>query len=285
MQCRIDKTELSRKAVDAIRVAVRAYLLEEESMLQETGLHDIAGAVSRVVEEATSHLLIFRLQNPNLVARDVTAGFFHTDSQLFDEERINIPEWLHDTPLHILGISMKQLYEKVAPLQNGKPRLQILHCEKVMRADFRSNFHKSQDELRESLSRLSLNRLSQAVPQECRRNHGKGAKEEVVNYLVRLRLTFHGTRARFVKSIVRHGFLRPGDKHPKTGEELKVRCGNTYGAGIYSSPDPHFALCYSTSDASKMRKDEISGLKLIVCATLMGRAAPVFREDNWRKQR
>lgn len=42
---------------------------------------------------------------------------------------------------------------------------------------------------------------------------------------------------------------------------------------------------YSQGDARKTRKEKIAGLKLVVCATLMGRATPVFREDNWREQK
>jgi hypothetical protein len=153
-----------------------------------------------------------------------------------------------------------------------------------MRTDLRTNFYESQEHLRASLSRQSLDHLSQVVPQELRRSHGKGAKEEIVECLLKPKLTFHGTRSSAIPSIVRYSFMKPGDKHPKTAEEIDVRCGNTYGKGIYSSPDPNFTMAYSEFDVHSTRSEEIPGFKLIVCAFLMGSAATVFREDNWRDQ-
>jgi Poly(ADP-ribose) polymerase catalytic domain len=281
VQCRIDNKELSRKVVDEMRVSIRAYLVNEKYTQQGMELLDISLAVLRVVEEVTSYLLAHRLKNPDPDARDLNGRYINVDNQLFQEEYMDIPEWLHDSPAHILGVSVKQICEKVAPRDS---HLQVLHCEKIMRTDLRTNFYQSQEQLRESLSQQSLNHLCQVVPPEFRRNHGKGAKEEMIDYLVKPKLTFHGTRSSAISSIVRHGFLKPGDKHPKTGEEVGVRCGNTYGKGIYSSPDPNFAMCYSEFDAHRTRSEEIPGFKLIVCATLMGRAATVFREDNWREQ-
>jgi hypothetical protein len=281
VQCQIDNKELSRKVVDEIRVSIRASLAEEESTKQEMGLPDISLAVLRVVEEATSYLLAHREKNPDPEARDLNGRYINVDNPLFKEEYMDIPEWLHDSPAHILGVSVKQICERVAPRDS---QLRVIHCEKIMRTDLRANFYQSQEELRESLSRQSLNHLSQIVPPEFRRSHGKGAKEEMIDYLIKPKLTFHGTRSATVSSIVRHGFLKPGDKHPNTGEEIGVRCGNTYGKGIYTSPDPFFAIGYSEFDAHPTRSEEIPGLKLIVCATLMGRAATIFREDNWRHQ-
>jgi hypothetical protein len=281
VQCRIDNKHLSRKVVDEIRVSIRAYLIEEDSKQQGMGLLDISLAVLRIVEEATSYLLAHRLKNPDPEARDLHGRYINVDNVLFQDENMDIPEWLHDSPDHILGVSVKQICEKVAPRDS---QLQVLHCEKIMRTDLRSNFYKTQTDLRESLDRQSLNHLSQVVPPEFRRSHGKGGKEEMVSYLAKPKLTFHGTRSSAIPSIVRYGFLKPGSKHPSTGEEIGVRCGNTYGKGIYSSPDPNFAISYSEFDAHRTQSNEIPGFKLIVCATLMGRAAKVFREDNWRHQ-
>jgi len=281
VQCRIDNKELPRKVVDEIRVAIRAYLSDEECRQEGMALLDIALAVLRVVEEATSYLLAHRLKNPDPEARDLNGRYIDVDNVLFQDQRMDIPDWLHDSPDHILGVSVKQICEKIAP-QNS--RLRVLHCEKVIRTDLRSNFYQSQIELQESLSRQSLNHLSQVVPQEFRRTHGKESKAEMVNYLSKPKLTFHGTRSSAIPSIVRYGFLKPGSKHPKTGQVIGVRCGNTYGRGIYSSPDPNFAISYSEFDAHVTRSEEIPGFKLIVCATLMGRAARIFREDNWREQ-
>lgn len=158
-KCAYDEFAVNIQAADEL-IKNLAYLVEEEHILQGTEILDLASAVLRVVEEATSYILVHRLSNPNPEARNVDGRYIHADSLLFEEDSMEIPGWLHDTPVHILGISMKQLCEKIAP-EGG--RLQVLHCEKVMRKDFRSNFFESQEELRESLSRLSLSHLSQAV--------------------------------------------------------------------------------------------------------------------------
>ena len=82
-------------------------------------------------------------------------------------------------------------------------------------------------------------------------------------------------------SIVRHGFLLPGDLNPLNNSQHGIRCGNTYGRGIYSSPSADFALAYSDNDATVTDVSQYEGLKLIVCATTMGIAAQISRYDNW----
>ncbi len=123
-------------------------------------------------------------------------------------------------------------------------------------------------------------RLRANVPLETRRELRKigGAKEKdsLANYLVDPRLTFHGTRKDYVASIVRQGFLLP--------DVNNVRCGSTYGRGLYSSPNAEFALRYTGFSASPTQNSEFSGLKLLVCATIMGISSTMFREDNWRIQ-
>lgn len=281
VQCRIDNKDLPRKIVDEIRIAIRTYLIQENCTHDGTELLDIALAVLRLIEEVTSYLLAYRLKNPDPNARDLNGRYINVDNPLFRRECVEIPEWLHNTPAHILGVSVKQICEKVAPQDSY---LRVLHSEKVMRTDLRARFYQSQEQLQDLLGQQSLNHLSQMIPPELRRSHGKDAKAEMIEYLSKPRLTFHGTRSSVISSIVRHGFLKPGDKNPITHEVVGVRCGNTYGKGIYSSPDPEFALSYSTWDAHRTRADEIPGFKLIVCATLMGRPATVFRGDNWREQ-
>ena len=56
--------------------------------------------------------------------------------------------------------------------------------------------------------------------------------------LVQPSVTFHGTFRLVVESIVRYGFIVPGNEIGKTGHKIDALRGCTYGSGVYSSPDP-----------------------------------------------
>ena len=161
--------------------------------------------------------------------------------------------------------------------------LRVLHIESVIRPDLASKFDRQQDRLRNKLLELSYAELRNVVPLKLSRSRGP-TTEEMVEHLVEPHITFHGTQRHLVPSIVRYGFMKPGTKRPDTGEEHGVRCGSTYGQGIYSSPSALFALSYSNYDCGRTKPDEFFGLKLIVCATIMGRARLMYREDNWRTE-
>ncbi|KIK68260.1 hypothetical protein GYMLUDRAFT_35639 [Collybiopsis luxurians FD-317 M1] len=159
----------------------------------------------------------------------------------------------------------------------------ILHVESILRNDLSQRFKSYRDHLREKLMTRPLGELQKCVPPEHRRVRGDNV-EDLADYIVKPKLTFHGTRADLVPSIVQYGFLKPGSTHPGTGFPLPVRCGSTYGRGVYSSPNAAFALQYSGSQCEATKPGGIPGLKLIVCATIMGRTAEMFRSDNWREQ-
>ncbi|KAL3956927.1 hypothetical protein ACCO45_009773 [Purpureocillium lilacinum] len=160
------------------------------------------------------------------------------------------------------------------------PRYRVQHVEEVLRKDLAVGFDRALAQLRTELSSLPLSTLRRhAPPQLC---HRSARVADYVEHLSRPRLTFHGTQRRFVSSIVRHGFLRPGMRDPATGAEHGVRCGATYGRGIYSSPDAGFGLAYADRWCGRTTPGSYFGVKLIVCATLMGRARLMFRDDGWR---
>lgn len=163
----------------------------------------------------------------------------------------------------------------------------ILHIESVIRGDLYSNFLYQQHELRKQLLEAPLITLRRNAPVKVRhqlRNRA-GEKKSLVDHLVNPHLTFHGTRRDLVPSIIRHGFLLPGDTIPLINQTTVVRCGSTYGRGIYSSPSSTFSLSYSGLGASATKPNEYNGLKLIVCATVMGISATMSHDDNWREQK
>ncbi|KAE9407889.1 hypothetical protein BT96DRAFT_914259 [Gymnopus androsaceus JB14] len=135
------------------------------------------------------------------------------------------------------------------------PDYRIIHVESVIRDDLARRFSERQDQLRLKLIQRPLGELTKS-------------KKDLVEYLVTPKLTFHGTRPDLVPSIVQYGFLKPGSVHPG-------HC--TYGRGIYSSPSSAFALAYSGAQCEATKPGGIPGLKLLVCATIMGRPVTMYR--------
>lgn len=86
-----------------------------------------------------------------------------------------------------------------------------------------------------------------------------------------------------MNSIVRYGFVLPGKAIGRSGKALEVRCGSSYGRGVYSSPDLMFASCYTSYQPGttlQLRSpSDVPGLRIVICATLMGRALQVNRDS------
>lgn len=166
-------------------------------------------------------------------------------------------------------------------------QFRILHIESVIREDLTRKFLARQDSVRDQLSQLSMHDLKANVLPALRQGScNSHRKEDLIELLVTPQVTFHGTRRDYVPSIVRQGFLMPGDANKLDGEQHGVRCGSTYGRGIYSSPSSAFALSYTGSAADggirATKPNEYDGIKLIVCATVMGTVAHMTRHDQWR---
>lgn len=194
-----------------------------------------------------------------------------------------------------IDLSTIQGHESVTSLLGKTPEeicaglpeyFRVLHIESVIRGDLYKDFLFQQREIREQLLEYPLSHLRKSAPIDLRHSLRNRAdeKELTVDNLVTPHLTFHGTRRDLVSSIVRHGFLLPGDTIPFSNEKNQVRCGSTYGRGIYSSPSASFSLSYSGYGAFATQPNEYDGLKLIVCATIMGVSARLSYFDNWRQQ-
>lgn len=176
----------------------------------------------------------------------------------------------------VLGTSLENICSTIPK------EFRILHAESVIRHDLLQKFRDRQEEIRERLQRYTVDELRKSLPKEERRS--TLSKDEAIEYLLKPHLTFHGTSNEFVPSIVRNGFLNLDDINPSNGEVHEVRCGSTYGRGIYSSPSADFSLAYTDEDATPTKSDGFWGVKLIVCATVLGRCTQVYRQDNWRWQ-
>ncbi|KAF8855832.1 hypothetical protein BDZ45DRAFT_727889 [Acephala macrosclerotiorum] len=160
----------------------------------------------------------------------------------------------------------------------------ILHVEPVTRADLANRFQKRQKAIYDDVVKLPKGELRKYVnPMKIRRGSALDTQEGLAEEICKPRVTFHGTQRHKVSSIVRYGFVKPGDKAGRT--KIEVECGASFGVGIYTSPDFEYALWYSNPSfnfGSRVQPEAIPGIRLIVCATVMGLALPVSREDTRR---
>lgn len=134
----------------------------------------------------------------------------------------------------------------------------LLHAEVVLRTDLRERYLTMREKLQQHAVRAIRDRRKRDMVWD------KYGQEEIV---------FHGTLGHNVGSIVRSGFVVPGQE-TGLGEAVGVRCGSTWGQGIYTSPDPEYSLWYtdySPDGGVDGRHRLLPGQKLIICVVLMGR--------------
>lgn len=140
---------------------------------------------------------------------------------------------IEDTAQHILGESITDICSRFPEC------LRILHAEPVFRDDLVQRFRLMQRRMFWRLLELPYEALRECVSPKTIRpgsadDHKKALAEELLQPLV----TFHGAPRRVIESIVRYGFIIPGEDIGGTGAKLDVRCGSSFGVGVYSSPDP-----------------------------------------------
>ncbi|OBT70445.1 hypothetical protein VE03_00038 [Pseudogymnoascus sp. 23342-1-I1] len=286
LQLEIDNISLPRLVVDELRNAAREIVVRDadtnnyegwtrRSDIDDFGIFEFEMSAFHVARVASEHLESYRdsIKEPRESARveDLATKF---KNDLVSREGIDLSSITIDRKASdVLG----KLPDETCSLV--PPSFRILHVESVLRDNLYSKFLACQNEIREQLMALPRYQLQSCIPKD--QSTRRDTVEELVEQVVAPKLTFHGTSNRFVPSIVQNGFLAPGAINPTTGEALPVRCGSTYGRGIYSSPSAEFSLSYSGSEAQPTAPDGFWGLKLIVCATLMGRSAQMTRDDEW----
>ncbi|KAH0420688.1 hypothetical protein CcaCcLH18_13876 [Colletotrichum camelliae] len=267
---------LSRKDIDGLRATLR-FVIEESAetncvekwLARENSTYGIFEAAKVVLKMA---------QEADALVKTVRS---RANQKADEKERISSDQFqkkaahaitTNGIALEYLGRSAREICETIPS------HYRVLHAECVIRRDLTARFDAYRAQLR---GRLLRHRKS--LPNCCAKHT---RLEDKVEHLTRPRMTFHGTQRHVVPSIVRHGFLNPGSRVPGgddgNGNVLKVRCGSTYGRGIYSSPSADFSLGYTGSWARLTSPTEYFGIKLIVCATIMGRARQMYSEDNWR---
>ena len=147
----------------------------------------------------------------------------------------------HDAAPFMNGITLEMIANRLR-----QTNVTIIHTELVMNPRLVRNFKLMQET-------LSM----------------KYAHVKKVDYAA-IDISFHGTERKFIPSIISRGFVKAGDVMNGNGDILQVRCGSTWGKGIYTSPEPRYSMSYSDSTDPSFKR--IPGQKIIVCAILRGRA-------------
>lgn len=302
LEYEVKNITLPRLVVDGLRVELKKimvgfeegesidrWLTREEN--ENYGIYEPDNIAFSLAKTTDEHLKTYRAELPSKrspsAPLNITSQSLTTRSQILSSES-GVDLTSYTTPptiQELLGKSIPQICETIPT------NYRILHVENVLKPRLYADFHTIQSAIRTRLLTLPTSHLKKSVPiTHHHRSKSSGAladrreKESYATYLTTPKITFHGTPRSNIPSIVKHGFLRPGDINPSTNLPLEIRCGNTYGRGVYSSPSPQFSLMYSGFDATPTPATNFSGLKLIVCATIMGRPAKMTREDNWREQ-
>lgn len=89
----------------------------------------------------------------------------------------------------------------------------LLHAEVVLRTNLRKRYM----DMRQKIQNIATHGI-----------RDRRAKDQAWDRLGKEEIVFHGTMRQNVGSIVRSGFVVPGQK-TVTGEDVTVRCGTTWG--------------------------------------------------------
>ena len=189
---------------------------------------------------------------------------------------------VNDTAKYILGQSITDICKEFPK------KLRILHVEPVFRADLVSRFLQRRLDLKTELMSVPYNQLRKSVTKkQIHSGEVVDSQDGIAEYLCTPRITFHGAPRHVVSSIVRYGFLIPGQQIGKTGTQVSMSSGAFFGVGIYSSPSIEFASFYgrwspgSGEDLDFFNPSQVPGFRMIVCATLMGRSIQVSHEEAY----
>lgn len=187
---------------------------------------------------------------------------------------------VNDTAKFLLG---KNITDILAELPSA---LRVLHVEPVFRDDLVTKLTRRRETMRAHLETLSSDDLRKYIkPSESRR--GKETVKDMAEILTTPEVTFHGAPRKVMQSIVRYGFVIPGKKIGDTGVDNAILCGASFGIGIYSSPSVSFASYYAKDnehDGDWRNPADVPGLRIVVCATLMGRPVQVTRDATRRTE-
>lgn len=293
---------MPRTRLDPLRVALREIL---QSALMEPTWSTMGFGIMmlQLGEEAVSHLEAF--QDSQQLQQQVHDSCFarkmmrfgwdatSTDWKAILSNPLGVnPLTVNDTAKFLLGKSISQIILESGIYEQGEGEayeeledpIRLLHVESVFRGNLVAKFTRKRQEMRERLASLGDETLRKCVNKDYIQ---KGATaEDLAEILCTPEVTFHGAPRNVMQSIVRYGFVIPGQKIGRTGAQNFITCGASFGVGIYSSP--HFMYAARYADHSQggwgewNNPADIPGFRVLVCATLMGRPMEVTRDATRR---
>ncbi|KAL2060746.1 hypothetical protein VTL71DRAFT_9388 [Oculimacula yallundae] len=263
---------MPRAVVDPMRQSLRDIILEVNGGC--TSSTDFALILLRLIEEAVSTIRQWKTYHQEPSSGWGVEGQWDVKSLYKDQMGADLKS-IDRSGEDILGTSITKI------CQNFPQQYRILHVEPVFREDLVTRFRRRRRAMFEQLCTLGREKLRKCVSSE--RVKPQSALDNVrglASELCKPTVTFHGTQRHLVSSIVRWGFVKPGERAGK--ETVLMHSGASFGVGIYSSPEISFALHYASDQHTQTRSEDIPGLRMIVCATLMGCPLSVSR-DNTRR--
>lgn len=270
---------MARAPLDALRQALRQTLAEA---LREIPKNSPAFGVLllRIAEEASWHRYKW-IEKCGVYNEDERhnrgwdATLVHGYSTLVDNPYgVNLST-VQDTAQHLLSKPIAQI------LKDVPSSLRVIHVEPVFRQDLVNRFLDRQQSIKTDLERCSIAELRHFIsPSDLSKGRVVPTVEGMAEYISKPSVTFHGAPRAVVSSIVRNGFVVPGQTIRSSNQTLDVRCGSTFGVGIYSSPSLDYASLYGQGgDPRDLNPGDIPGFRMFVCATLMGRSLQVTRDQ------
>lgn len=273
---------MPRRRLDPLRQELRTVLADAVRELPWDTL-SLGTMLLRIVEEASWHMREFHNTRLPKTKEGHPGGGWDASlindwSKVLDNPHgVNLAT-VSDTAKHILGRPISEI------LKNLPDELRILHVEPVFRSDLVCKFLTQQKRIQTDLQTLGHNNLRSCInPADLTSKRVVNSVEGMAEHLSKATVTFHGAPRSRVSSIVRHGFIVPGKEIGNSGTKLEIRCGASYGIGIYSSPSLEYASIYGQGESlSSIHPGDIPGFRMLVCATLMGAPLNVNREDTRR---
>lgn len=290
VQVHVATWSMPRKYIDPLRCELRRIV--SGPLESRKDMFGFATILLRLVEEAVSVVEEWKNQisRKNKVVEPNTSRGWNArdlDAMTAVQSLIENPLGLDISTVDKSGEAL--LGKSIGELCASFPeQYRILHIEPVFREDIVARFRYRRESIYEDLLKLPHNQLRQCVSKKKVPIGSSNTQEVLAQELCNPHVTFHGTARHNVSSIVRWGFVKPGQKAGQ--KEVNIACGASYGIGIYSSPDIEYATYYASSyvennyTPSKTSPEDLPGLRIIICATIMGRPLSVTRDATRRTE-
>ncbi|KAF2095569.1 hypothetical protein NA57DRAFT_44628 [Rhizodiscina lignyota] len=262
---------ISRTVIDPIRAEIRSILngTTVHTCVRPSQAFKIAIAFLQALErisEFEQEYTIKTVEQQKVSAKWKAGDTLNWQTIIDNPYGLDIAS-VEDTASHILKMTPEQVCKDI------HPAWRIIHIESIMRPDLAKRFVHYQQMLESNARNETTHSLRHKIPPHSDlqgRVRATLERQDILDDMIRPRLTFHGTMLANVGSIVRHGFKMPGSL--VNGKVVaSPRSGIAFNRGVYSSQAPFYALSYAYGQSQKTPIGDIPSMRLFVCATLMGR--------------